>query len=71
MTFKKGSIENSKPDKKGRVMIKIFLIDEEKKAGVFPVNGNRKEEIVLEGTTVGEVINEMNALMFSEPTQED
>jgi len=50
-------------DDEGIVEIRIIL---RKKGGVagFPEPGNRKETIVIEDATVGDVFGDINALLF-------
>jgi hypothetical protein len=49
------------PDKKGTVVIKIILIDEKKGEAAW---GNRKEQIALEDTTVGEVYDYIRGILL-------
>lgn len=54
MAFKKSGKQTAKPDKRGIVAIRIFLQDPNR-GDLYPVYGNRREDILLEDTTVGEV----------------
>lgn len=57
--FKKAEgVAAHKKDDRGKVVIKIMLQDPRKPD--FPVTGNRKEVIVLEDATVGEVVDAIN-----------
>ena len=53
-----------KPDKKGKVYIKIILQDEKLQKG-FPVPGSLKKEIFIENSSVGEVYDAINEALFS------
>lgn len=68
--FKKKDDDFKGKDVKGIVEIRIIL---RKKGGVsgFPEPNNRKETIILEDTTVGEVYDELNALMFPPELDEE
>ena len=67
MPFVKGDTSKvSKPDKKGRVVVRILLQDPTKTSGIFPMPGNMKEDLVVEGSTVGEVLAAVNLALFGE-----
>lgn len=53
---------SSKPDVKGSVRLSIQLLDPKTKN---PVMANRKEEIILKDTTVGEVTDWLNGILSS------
>lgn len=48
-------IESPKPDKKGKVIIRIFLQDEKSGQPFTALAGNRRKDLVVEDSTVGEV----------------
>jgi hypothetical protein len=49
-----GAQGRAKPDPPGKVAVRIISVDE-RSADLTHKSGNRREDIVLEGTTVGEV----------------
>lgn len=52
-----------KPDKKGKIVIRIFKRDE-KKTDFFPEIGNRREDIIVDEATVGEVFDVIEQTLF-------
>ena len=54
----------TRPDKQGKVVIRVFLLDESRSGGLFPVSGNLKEDIFLEDTSVGVVVETIKNHLF-------
>jgi hypothetical protein len=48
---------STKADRKGRIVVKIYRVSDSGRATNFPDSLNRKEEIVLDDTTVGEIFD--------------
>lgn len=67
--FEEQKVEGAgKPDKIGRVAIRIFLIHEPAfaRGDLTAATGNRREDIVLTNTTVGEVTKAIRQQLFGE-----
>lgn len=64
--FKKAETSkvSGKPDNRGNIRILIQCLDPKSGIGAA-LSNNRKEEIVVEDSTVGTVYTELNALLFS------
>lgn len=63
MPFERAKAGSTRKDEKGTVVLKIILQYEGGQSG-FPKPGNRKEEIEIRETTVGEVYEAINAVLF-------
>lgn len=63
--FQRGAHGSTKADARGQVVVKLILQDPKKIAGQ-PVVGNRREDIVIENTSVGEVAEAINRALFGE-----
>ena len=64
MAFVKANVVKIKPDKPGKIVVRVFLLDETKRDGMQPVIGNRREDFALEDTTVGEVAGVIHQALF-------
>lgn len=64
-------VKPSKPDKPGKVVIRVFLVDETRAGGLFPVSGNLKEDIFLEDTSVGVVVETIKSHLFDDNCSRD
>jgi hypothetical protein len=75
--FKKaGKIKSAKPDRRGYVAVRVILMRDppngegtdtavqSNSSQFFPMPGNRREDIVLQDTTVGEVYEHLNKVLF-------
>ncbi len=58
-----------KPDEVGTVVVKIFRRDPKSPNGNAVMNG-RKEEVVVEGTTVGKVYEAVERALFGDEKEE-
>lgn len=67
--FKRSTTKSSKPDARGKVMVKIYLQYTKGSPGI-PTPGNRKEEIVLEDATVGDVYAAVTETLFPPDVEE-
>jgi hypothetical protein len=65
MKFSRSSSEPTVKDVPGKVCIKIILQDPGLQLG-YPVSGNRKEWIVVDNATVGEVYAAIAAALFGD-----
>jgi hypothetical protein len=65
MPFQRGEFAVSKLDARGTVVVRVFLQDDKRTSG-FPVPGNRKEEVAVKDSTVGEVFEAINKALFTE-----
>lgn len=57
---------SAKPDKQGKIAVRIFLLDEKKQQDCFPVSGNRREDFFIEDATVGEVHALLKKVLFED-----
>ena len=60
--FKRAKVQSTKPDKQGKVVVKIFRPLNDLNLTSPDIN-NRREDIVLESTTVGEVFEAIEKLL--------
>ncbi len=68
--FKRGQPKTStKPDETGTIVVKIFRRDPKSQAGNAVMNG-RKEEIVVEGATVGSVYAKLETALFGDEKED-
>lgn len=70
MAFKEGKAKGGL-DKRGKVLVKIILLDEKAGQKNWPVMGNRKEEIVLDDATVGDVYESVKGCLFPEVVEDE
>ncbi len=63
MPFERAKAGSTKKDMRGTVFLKIILQIEGGQPG-FPVPGNRKEQIEIKDTTVGEVYGAIEKALF-------
>ncbi len=64
--FKPAKPKAAKPDKKGNIAVRIFLVNENV-AELTPAPGNLREDIFVEDATVGEVAEHLRRLLFGDP----
>ncbi len=61
--FKRAQAKSAKPDRRGKVAVRVFLVNEAA-AELMPVNGNLREDLLVEDATVGEVAEHLRRLLF-------
>ncbi len=62
--FKRAGHGKERPDHKGRVIVKIFLQDGQRKGGSYSVKGNQVKTISIDDARVGEVFEAVQKALF-------